>query len=446
MARIEVGFAGSRGGRCPLSWGQKAIWGAIKRLVPNDAALNMGWVTAIEDEGISVDTPLARLEETVRQVVLRHESLRTLFPVDAQGQPYQLLCESGRVPIEVVDAAAAEADAEAAALRERLLAPVFAYGTELPLRVGAVRVNGFATHAVFAVSHLATDRGGLTPLIRDILDLLRGKELAPTDARQPYDQAQYQNSEAGQRQSGKALRHWERQLHPVPVSRFDKVGEAGSPRYWNGILTSPAMDKAVSLIAARQRVSSSAVLLAAASFMLARDTGVDTSVLQVIVGNRFRTGYADSVCPSAQDGICVVPVGNASFQEVVGRAMKASMSSYLNSQYDPWALESLLARLAGERGGEIDLSCSFNDRRFDAQTPLEVPATEAEVAAALPATTFHWDPPLDKYGARYFLHINGVPNAIELCLFADTMVMPPEMIEDHLRGIESVTVRAASTS
>jgi hypothetical protein len=206
------------------------------------------------------------------------------------------------------------------------------------------------------------------------------------------------------------------------------------------------MDKAVSVIAARQRVSSSAVLLAATSLMLARDTGIDTSVLQVIVGNRFRTGYADSVCPSAQDGICVVRAGSGSFADVVERAMKASMSAYLNSQYDPWALEGMLARLAEERGAEIDLSCSFNDRRFDAQTPLEVTATEAEVKAALPATRFHWDPPLDKYGARYFLHINGVANAIELCLFADTTVMPPKVIEDHLRGIESVTVRAALTS
>jgi hypothetical protein len=440
---VEVGFAGSRGGSCPLSWGQAAIWGAIRRLAPNDAALNMGWITAIEQEGISRDTPLSRVEDALRQVVVRHESLRTLFPLDAQGEPYQLLCQIGTVPIEVADAGEAQAAQEAAAMRERMLSAAFAYGTELPLRVGVVQVNGFVTHAVFVVSHLATDRGGLNALVRDVVDGLGGKPLPELTALQPYDQARHQCSQAGRRQSERALRYWERQLLGVPMSRFPSVGEASKPRYWNGILRSPAMDKAVSLIAARQRVSSAAVLLAAAAFGLTRFTGADTAVLQIIVGNRFRSGLAESVCPSAQDGICVVPVGESTFEQVVQRSAKASMSTYLNSQYDPAALENMLAKVAAVRGGEVDLSCSFNDRRFDAQTPPGAVATGDEVRAALPATTFHWDPPLEKYGARYFLHIDGVSGAIQLCLFADTTVMAPKAIEDYLRDLESVTVRSA---
>jgi hypothetical protein len=171
--------------------------------------------------------------------------------------------------------------------------------------------------------------------------------------------------------------------------------------------------------------------------MLAKVTGATESVLQVIVGNRFRPSFADAVCPTAQDGLCVVEVGDSSFGEVVDRAMGASMASYLHSQYDPSALDDLLERFG------TDLSCSFNDRRFDDQTAPSATATEDEVRALAPATTFHWDPPLDKYGARYFLHINGVAGAIELCLFADTEVLTPQAIEDYLWGMEAVTINAA---
>ena len=436
MAGAFVYFNGSRDGQAPLSWGQRAIWGAIQRLVPRDNALNMGWITAIEDEGIGVNTTIDRLIETVHDIVTRHESLRTVVGFDDSGEPYQVLRRSGEIAIDIVDVPRESAAEAAVALKERLLEPGFSYATELPLRVGAVRCGGYITHAVFIVCHLATDRGGLNPLVRDVLLALAGKPLPPLDAAQPLDQATYQASAAGQRQSEKALRYWERQLQDVPTQRFGSVVAAQEPRYWNAILNSPAMDKAVSLIAARQRVSSAAVLLAAASFMLTKLTDRAESVVQVIVGNRFRSGYADAVCPAAQDGLCVVHVGESSFPEVVSRAMRASMNAYVHSQYDPSALDSLIERLG------VDLSCSYNDRRFDSQSPVTETSPQ-EVRDALPATTFHWDPPLEKYGARYFLHINAAPKAIELCLFADTEVLAPEAMERYLRGMETVTIQAA---
>src|SRR4051812_1043716 len=75
--QVTVRFQGGRGGVCALSWGQLAIWGAIQRLGPDGASLNMSWVTALEDEGISVGTPLSRITGTVASVMARHESLRT---------------------------------------------------------------------------------------------------------------------------------------------------------------------------------------------------------------------------------------------------------------------------------------------------------------------------------------------------------------------------------
>ncbi|GAA2645004.1 hypothetical protein GCM10010399_93600 [Dactylosporangium fulvum] len=437
--RVSVGFTGGRGGVCGLSWGQIAIWRAIQRLVPDDASLNMSWVTALEDEGVSFGTPLARITDTVASVMARHESLRTRVRVDDVHGPQQLLARDGTIEVEVVDATRETAAAAAKELQRRLTEPAFDYAGEWPLRVGAVRVDGedVVTHAVFAICHLVTDRGGLTALVRDVLAALAGRPTTDPPDRQPYEQALHQASEAGRRQSDKALRYWARHLAAVPRDRFGTPD--GPPRFVSVTLSSPAGDRAVSVLAEREQVSSSAVILAAAAWQLARQTGARESVLQVIVSNRFRPGLADSVGPASQDGLCVVEVGDDGFGPVIGRAMRASMQAYLHAQYDPVALDTLLADL-----GDVDLSCSFNDRRFDAQTPVSAAAgvTADGIRAALPHTTVSREP-VDHYGARYFLHVNAVPGTLDLTLFADTSVFDETKVEEHLRGIERLVVAEA---
>lgn len=447
--RLLVPFAGDRSGTGALSWGQAEIWGEIHQLAPDDAALNMTGITALEDEGISYDTPVERITTTVAGLMKRHESLRTLVRLDPDGVPYQALYESGELTVEVVDAVGVPPGEVAVALQERLNAPAFDYGQEWPLRVGAVRHEGRITHVVFVFCHLATDRGGLNPLIRDILDGLAGKPgQSPSEPppAQPLDQARHQLSEAGRRQSDKALRYWARQLGAVPADRFAGIVAQPplEPPFHSAVINSPAMDKAVQVIAARTHVSSSAVLLAAVAYTLAHATGSRTSVLKLIVANRFRRNLADSVSPVSQDGLCVIEVGDDDFNTVVGRAMAASIQTIMHAQYDPAGRERLLAEL-GAAGREIDLSCSFNDRRFETKTPIipDVSYSASELRQARSATTFTWEPPLDRYGARFFLHVNEVPNTIELLLVADTTVFPPSRIEAYLTDLETLLIETA---
>ncbi|MFC5003385.1 condensation domain-containing protein [Dactylosporangium cerinum] len=443
---VVVEFSGSRSGVSALSWGQVAIWRAIQRMVPDDAALNMSWVTDLEGEGISTGTPLSRITDTVRTVMERHESLRTRVRADADGAPRQVLAAAGTIEVQVVDATAGTATAAAKALQERLTQPAYDYPHEWPLRVGAVRVGDVVTHAVFGICHLVTDRGGLTALVRDVVLGLRGEPLADSSDRQPYDQALHQQSPAGRRQSAKALRYWRRHLETVPLQRFpDAVGSpAGEPPFWSATLSSPAGDLAVTALAGREQVSTSAVILAAAAVQLARQTDMQKAVLQVIVSNRFRPGLAGSVGPASQDGLCVVDTGAGDLPAVIQDAMRASLQAYLHAQYDPAELDELLADVGAARGGEVDLSVSFNDRRFDAQTPVAAggDVTPAAIEALLPATTLRWER-VEHYGARYFLHVNAVPGSMDLTLFADTTVLPAAAVEEHLRGIEALVVEAA---
>ncbi|GGM09494.1 condensation domain-containing protein [Dactylosporangium sucinum] len=428
--RIAVRFAGGRGGECQLSWGQTAIWRAIQRLVPDDASLNMSWVTAVEDEGVATRVPVERVTGTVAHVMARHESLRTNV---RDGR--QVVAREGVIEAHLVDAAPHRAAQEARELQHRLTAPAFDYANEWPLRVGMVRAGGVVTHAVFVICHLVTDRGGLDTLVGDVLAGLAGTPSQEPPDRQPYDLAVHQASAQGRRQSAKALRYWERHLGAVPKRRFHETG--ASPRFTSATLSSPAGDLAVSALAEREAVSGSTVILAAAALQLARQTAAREAVLQVIVSNRFRPGLAGSVGPASQDGLCVVEVGDAGLPTVIRRTAQASMQAYLHAQYDPEDLDKLLA------DSDVDLSCSFNDRRFDAQTEPG-PAT-AGIAAALGATTLRWEP-VEHYGARYFLHVNAVPRVLDLTLYADVSVFPETAVEAHLRGIEALLVAEALQS
>ncbi|GAB3825267.1 hypothetical protein GCM10027610_004850 [Dactylosporangium cerinum] len=230
------------------------------------------------------------------------------------------------------------------------------------------------------------------------------------------------------------------------MQRFpDAVGSpAGEPPFWSATLSSPAGDLAVTALAGREQVSTSAVILAAAAVQLARQTDMQKAVLQVIVSNRFRPGLAGSVGPASQDGLCVVDTGAGDLPAVIQDAMRASLQAYLHAQYDPAELDELLADVGAARGGEVDLSVSFNDRRFDAQTPVAAggDVTPAAIEALLPATTLRWER-VEHYGARYFLHVNAVPGSMDLTLFADTTVLPAAAVEEHLRGIEALVVEAA---
>ncbi|WP_238013880.1 condensation domain-containing protein [Dactylosporangium sp. AC04546] len=425
--RVAVRFAGGRGGECQLSWGQTAIWRAIQRLVPDDASLNMSWVTAIEDEGIATSVPVERVTGTVAHVMARHESLRTNV---RDGR--QVVAQTGVIEVHLVEAARHTAAEAAQRLRHALAAPAFDYADEWPLRVGMVRADGVVTHAVFVICHLVTDRGGLDTLVGDVLSGLAGTPSAEPPDRQPYDLALHQASPQGRRQSAKALRYWERHLRAVPRQRFAETG--APPRYTSATLSSPAGDLAVSALAGREQVSGSTVVLAAAALQLARQTGAREAVLQVIVSNRFRPGLAGSVGPASQDGLCVVEVGDDDLRTVIRRTAQASMQAYLHAQYDPEDLDKLLAE------HDVDLSCSFNDRRFDAQTGPGTPA--ADIRAELARTTLRWEP-VEQYGARYFLHVNAVPRVLDLTLFADVSVFPEHAVEAHLRGIEALLVAEA---
>ncbi len=434
--QILVAFEGEGSGTGELTWGQQDIWRSMQY---ERASHGIGGVRPLP-AGTTVDDVAGQL----RFIVERNQSLRTRLAFAGDGRPLQVLASSGQVPLEIVETG----DADPAEVADGLYQPyheqVFDYARDWPIRWAVVQQHGVPTHLAGVVCHIAADGQAIAVLLADLAsrDPASGLASGPVTGVQPLELARQQRSPSGQHQSDAALRYWERHLRTIPARRFRSSADARQPRYWQAIYTSPTTDIAARMIAARTGAGTSAVLLAAFAMTLARLTGINPVVVQIVVNNRFRPGLADAVSPISQGGLCVIDVTGNTFDEVVARARQAVLRASKNAYYDPVRWQELIAAVSSERGEQIDLSCCVNDRRALAgQVDAGRPPTASDLRAAL-LSRLTWGYQRDRPSQRLFLHLNGVPEAnYELC--ADTHFVSPTDMEECLRQMESVTVSAA---
>jgi hypothetical protein len=84
-----------RAGDLPLSFAQQRLW-FIDQLEPGSSAYNIP--VAVRVKGVLNEKAL---EQTLTELVRRHEVLRTTFP-SASGRPVQRIAPPGRVDLRVV--------------------------------------------------------------------------------------------------------------------------------------------------------------------------------------------------------------------------------------------------------------------------------------------------------------------------------------------------------
>jgi condensation domain-containing protein/phosphopantetheine binding protein/AMP-binding enzyme len=143
----------------PLSYSQRGLW-FLNQLDPSDTSYHVRLVWSF-----SGDLDELALREALRDVVVRHESLRTVFP-DDDGVPEQLVTSPADlgpllVPVRTGDEQADEAE-ELFAARE------FNLGTDLPLRGELLRTGSGRGRLVLVVHHVAFDGWSEAIFCRDL--------------------------------------------------------------------------------------------------------------------------------------------------------------------------------------------------------------------------------------------------------------------------------------
>jgi amino acid adenylation domain-containing protein len=168
----------------PLSFAQRRLW-FLGQMDESSPAYNMPLAVRLRGE-----LNVAALESALRDVLARHESLRTVFG-EAGGQPFQRVLEPEAVlaravlALEGLPVAECGADGVRAAALARL--PVaacdpggvrdavraaarrpFDLSREIPLRASLLAVGPQEHVLVLVLHHIASDGWSLAPLLRDL--------------------------------------------------------------------------------------------------------------------------------------------------------------------------------------------------------------------------------------------------------------------------------------
>ncbi|HEX5401912.1 MAG TPA: condensation domain-containing protein, partial [Pseudonocardiaceae bacterium] len=233
-------------------------------------------------------------------------------------------------------------------------------------------------------------------------------------------------------------------LRTATLSRF------GEPKYPDATgfrqirYHSPATAAAIQVIAAREGTNTSSVLLACFGVGLARFTGNSPVMAMLLVSNRFRPGFAESVSPLVQMSPYLIDVADASLSEAVRRAKASVLNTYKNAYYDPYLQDEVIDRVGVDRGGEMDFSCFYNDRRAGDRSAADGRlATPEEIQDALSRSGYEWEYEPDMSTRKLYLNVDDPPGAIDFVMSVDNRYFSAEDAVAVVRSMEKVAVQAA---
>ncbi|MEU9040827.1 MULTISPECIES: hypothetical protein [unclassified Kitasatospora] len=228
---LEIVFSSGRAGSGPATWGQQAIWDAVRRLAPADAPRYNITTAAPLDPGLPLPVVLGALE----QLLHLHDSLHTRLVPGEDGRLRQVVDPEGRLGVEAWPADEGDDPAKLGArLHEELAARPFDTAAQWPIRVGVVTADGLARHISLVLSHTAVDGSGMSRPVADLtalsLDHSPDEPAEPrVPAQQPLEEAEFQTSKRGIRRDTGARKQFVRKLRRGPSRLFPPAAEGPPP-------------------------------------------------------------------------------------------------------------------------------------------------------------------------------------------------------------------------
>ncbi|MBF6298600.1 amino acid adenylation domain-containing protein [Nocardia amamiensis] len=326
--------------RIPLSPGQTRMW-LLHRLDPDSGVYNIP--IAIRLTG-AID--YQALRAALRDVVVRHETLRTVFPADADG-PAQVVLPGHDVPEPSLDPITVTAphlsDAVLAAIADG-----FDLCNQVPLRASLLRIDQDDHVLVVVIHHIAADGASAAPLVRDLMTAYTARLAGSTPQWRPLpvqyaDFTLWQLDALGAADDPSSTLSTEIAYRRAELAGLRPVLELPADRPRPPVASGrgatieiavPAeLTGSIAELARRHSVSTFMVLHAAFATLLARLTGVDDVAIGTTVTGRGDETLDDLV--GMFDNIVVLrtPVAtDASFAELLARVREIDVRAFAHAE------------------------------------------------------------------------------------------------------------------
>ncbi|ALE76903.1 hypothetical protein FRP1_29550 (plasmid) [Pseudonocardia sp. EC080625-04] len=334
-----VRFVGETVAIAPMTWSQFGMWDAIKKFRPYDTYLNVSFRVKVPD-GRTLDEVMT----AVRDMVVRHEGLRTLYYDSPNGTATQEVVGAGEVEVRFeypTETTAGSLDEMVMHLADRS----FDVASELPCRFAVVHVEGRPCWLLAVVSHLSIDGLARNRLVEEFTAQLAGDDHrdGEREVLTPVERALSETSPDGVRKNDRAIARWRRFVETNEVTNFSRQlhGER-EPRWLRAVMFSPALGFAFDRVAARNNVTSPAVYVALSAVMVSTLSERSTTVLRCMVSNRYTDAEKRYIGNLSQACAFDVEVAGSDFDTIVQRAMSASIRGYSMGCYRVDEMEQLV--------------------------------------------------------------------------------------------------------
>ncbi|MGW7754510.1 non-ribosomal peptide synthetase [Streptomyces violaceusniger] len=274
----RTGPRGSARGPGPLSYAQEHLW-LVDQVSPGQHTYNAPMA-------LRLSGPLDRdaLGRALHDLITRHESLRTTYPV-IDGSPRQIVNEVGELPVRLVDLSGLDDGAQQAAVRETVASETrrpFDLARGPMVRAELLRLGPLDHILQITMHHISIDGVSSGVLYNDLAVLY---ELAIGDRARPLEPLEFQYADfaASQRTpTHEALlqrqeKYWEKQLRGLPEIDLPADRARGSrPTGAGGIvrrIVPGSVGEGLTRLAETENLSPLSVMMAGLAALVARYTG-----------------------------------------------------------------------------------------------------------------------------------------------------------------------------
>jgi amino acid adenylation domain-containing protein len=344
---------GSRNGRLPLSFAQQRLW-FLDQYEPDKSFYNMSYGLRLAG-GLDI----AALEQSLNEIVRRHEALRTIFPL-IEGEPNQIIMPALNRFLAVIDLrqhAGNQREQELRRLASEEARRPFDLAQGPLFRACLVRLTEDDQVLLLTLHHIVADGWSMGVLRRELAVLYQAfshSQVSPLPdlALQYADYAVWQREWLTGAELERQVSYWKKQLEESP-GVLNLPADRPRPAvqtYHGGRLSfelSQELTQGLKALSQKEGATLFMILLAGFQVLLYRYTGQEDIVVGSPIANRNRTELEALIGFFANTLVLRGDLsGNPSFRGVLQRVRKVALEAY---EHQDLPFEKLVEELKPER-------------------------------------------------------------------------------------------------